>query len=275
MKRSLLTACLLLATTFTMAGCSVELNGDAEGEVKPPVRYEGTTESASNRYTAGLPVRIVSANGSVSVTRGSGDEVVAKFLPFVMGEEDAEAEAQREMENSLSYTIGGSGEIVVQVVKNGGPATLGADIEVTLPAAFNGDFQVTQGNGGVEVDLSGTEARSTTITSENGSIEVTGARGPLDVFTDNGSIDLSVAVWSDQDGSVTSGNGSIVFSLPAATNGALTVTTTGQITEQGIPADWATAENEFGKSYTLGTGAGGQVDIANDDGLGDVTVIAR
>ncbi|AKT44195.1 hypothetical protein [Chondromyces crocatus] len=274
MNHSLQTACLFFATAFTLAGCNVEF----AGEIKPATRYQGTAESATNAYSPGLPVRIVSANGAVDVTRGSGNDVRATFRPFVMGDEDAAAQAQQQMERNLNFSVGGTGEIVIEVVKaNGSPTTLGADIEVALPPTFDGEFEVVQDNGSVDVDLSGTNARSTVIVSDNGSIDVVGARGRLDVETGNGSVDVAVASWATAgaNGRVSSGNGSITFQVPAATNGSLTVTTRGTITEQSLPTDWATAENEFGKSYTMGTGAGAQVDISNADGLGDVTLIAR
>ena len=274
MNRSLLTACLLLSTSFALAGCKVQLEG--EGEVETPVLYRGDPESASTPYISGLPVRIISANGGVNVVPGGSDQIQVTFSPSVMGTEGAEDSAQRQMNELLSYSLGGNGEIVIQVIKDpSGAISLAADIDVVLPAAFNGELSVLQDNGGVDLDLSGTGALSTVVDSDNGSVNVVGARGRLDVVTDNGSVDVDVDAWSNADGQVRSGNGSITVALPADANGSMTVATTGQIIEQGLPASWTSAENTAGKSYTMGTGVGGQVDISNAEGLGDVTLIAR
>lgn len=277
MNRSLHTACLLLAATFVapLTGCTVR------AEVEPLVRYEGTPETASLPYTAGVPIRIVSANGGVNVSSGASGEVRMTFSPFAMGEEGAADAAKSEMEKYLQFNRGGSGEIVIEVVKDpNGSGGLGADIDVVLPTELNADFSVIQDNGSVDVDLSGTSATSTIIASDNGSVDVTGARGRLDVFTDNGSIDVAVASWASagsQDGRVESGNGSIVFAVPATAEGTMTVTSAGQINEEGLPTTWQVAGNEAGKSYTMGAGAtaGGHVNVSNATGLGDVTISAR
>lgn len=275
MNRSLHTACLLLAATFIapLTGCTIK------AEVEPLVRYEGTPETATVPYTAGVPVRVVSANGAVNVSSGGTGEVQITFSPFAMGEEGAAQAAKDEMEKYLQFNRGGAGEIVIEVVKDpNGSGGLGADIDVLLPAELNGDFSVAQSNGSVDVDLSGTSAASTIIASDNGSVDVLGARGRLDVFTDNGSVDVAVAAWAiagSQDGRVASGNGDITFTVPAAADGTMTVIPAGQILEEGIPTTWQAAENASGKSYTMGAGTGGHVEVTNAEGLGDITIIGR
>lgn len=275
MNRSLHTACLLLAATFIapLTGCTVK------AEIEPLVRYEGTPETASVPYTAGVPVRIVSPNGGVNVSSGATGEVQITFSPFAMGEEGAGDAAKQEMEDYLVFNRGGSGEIVIEVVKDAnGSGGLGADIDVVLPTELNADFTVVQGNGSVDVDLSGTSAASTIIASDNGSVDVTGARGRLDIYTDNGGVDVAVASWAaagSQDGRVESGNGSITFAVPAAADGTMTVTSAGAINEESLPTTWQVAGNEAGKSYTMGAGTGGHVNVSNATGLGDITISAR
>lgn len=270
MTSSLKTALLLVAATFAapLSGCYVR------AEIEPLVRYEGNTVSDSVAYSAGVPVRILSANGNVTVVPGGTDEVEVAFSPFALGEEGADENAKREMEELLDITFGGAGEIVIQVSKKDGASSgLGADIEVRLPAAFDSNFEVIQNNGGVDVDLSGTGALSTSIHSENGSVDVQGARGRLDIATDNGSVDVDVDAWSNQDGAVRTSNGDLEFSLPADVNGALTADATVEVIEQGIPSTWTSAGASPDRSFTMGSGAGGQVDLAT--GNGSITITAR
>ena len=47
----------------------------------------------------------------------------------------------------------------------------------------------------------------------------------------------------------------------------------GELTEQGIPATWATAGEGNARSYTMGDGKGGQVDLVTE--FGDIAVVAK
>jgi hypothetical protein len=272
MNRSLRTAFVLLAATFAapLSGCVVR------AQVEPLVRYEGTPVTDSLTYNSNLPLRIHSANGNVTVVPGGSDKVEVVFSPFVMGEQGQEEAARREMDTRLETFFGGTGELLVEVTQlEGASGGLGADIEVRLPASFNGTFEVWQDNGGIDIDLSGTSAASTIVDSDNGSVTVEGARGRLDVYTDNGSVDMDVDAWSAENGEVRTGNGDITFALPANVNGKMTASSGSEVIEQNIPAStWATAGQSPARSYTMGTGVGGQVDIVTE-GLGDITIIAK
>lgn len=273
MNCSLRTACLIAATTFAalpLAGCKVT--------VEPLVRYEGTPVSESVTYTSGKAVHIIGANGQIDVVRGSSADVEVTFSPFTMDEDTAEERAVSEMENKLTLTATDSGEILIEVAKgDGASGYLGADIKVALPSTFDGGFEVDQGNGDVEADLSGTVPTSTDVVNDGGgSIMVSGARGKLHIVGSAGDIDVDVAEWSVDDGSVQAGAGDLSFALPGASNGTISATAGGQsstIVENGIPATWATAGEGGAKSYTMGDGVGAHVELTTD--LGDITITAK
>ncbi|MCC6558029.1 MAG: DUF4097 family beta strand repeat protein [Polyangiaceae bacterium] len=273
MNRSLRTACLLLATTFAalpLVGCKVT--------VEPLTRYEGTPVSESITYTPGKPIHIIGANGQIDVVRGSSDQVEVTFSPFTMDEDTAEDRAVSEMENKLELTAADGSEILIEVgLKDGSSSYLGADIKVAIPSTFDGAFEVDQGNGGVDVDLGGGAPTSTDVQNTGGGgVKVLGARGKLTIEGSAGDVEVSVAEWAagGENGSVKAGSGDISFTLPASANGTLTVTPNGELTESGIPTDWTSAENEAGKSYTMGSDAtGAHVDVSTD--LGDIAVIVK
>jgi len=273
MNRSLRTACLLVATTLAslpLGGCKVT--------IEPLTRYEGTPVSESIAYTAGKAVHVIGANGQIDVVRGSSDQVEVTFSPFTMDEDTAEDRAVSEMENKLELTATDSGEILIEVVlKDGSSSYLGADIKVALPSTFDGGFEIDQGNGGVEADLSGSTPSSTDVENTGGgSIQVSGARGKLRVIGSAGDIDVSVAAWGVDNGVVQAGAGDISFTLPGDVNGTMTASAGGQesvVTESGIPASWATAGEGGAKSYTMGDGVGAQVDLSTD--LGDIAIVVK
>ncbi|XXT20402.1 hypothetical protein WME94_02375 [Sorangium sp. So ce429] len=269
-NRSLRIACFLVcaASAAATAGCVVT--------VEPLVRYEGTDETAHVEYIPTQSVRIVSVNGQVDVTTGNVSDVQVTFSPFTMRKEGERELAIAEIENQLELSAKTQGEIVIEVDKVGSNISgyLGADIRVVLPANFDGGLRVDQNNGSIDVDLDGAPSLATTIASENGSIDVVGARGEIHVATQNGSVSVDLDAWSDADGSITSGNGSIELSVPADVDGTMTAhTDLGEISEHNLPSTWATASNDGGTSYTMGDGDGGLLELSTE--LGDINIIAR
>ncbi|KYF84016.1 hypothetical protein BE11_35210 [Sorangium cellulosum] len=276
MNRSLRTACFLIcaATAAATAGCAVT-TGDNSITAETLVRYEGSDESARVEYLPTQGVRIVSDNGDVEVTTGDVSDVVVTFSPFTMRKKDENKLAVAEMENDLRLSAIIDGDVVISTqTTSGASGYLGADIRVVLPADFDGVLRVEQDNGSVDVDLDGAPSRGTTVLSDNGSIDVLGARGAIDVSTDNGSVFVDLDAWSDADGSVSSGNGGIELSVPAGVDGTMSAQTLfGDVIEQGLPSTWATAENDAGASYTMGDGDGGHLTLFTE--LGDVTIVVK
>lgn len=273
MNPSLRTACILVATALAsipLGGCKVT--------VEPLTRYEGTPVSESIGYSLGKAVHIIGANGQIEVVRGNSDRVEVTFSPFTMDEDTAEDQAVNEMEDKLALTIIDSGEILIEVAKrDGSSGYLGADVKVALPATFNGGFEIDQGNGDIEADLSGGDPSSTDVENKGGGgIKVIGARGTLRVIGNAGDVEVSVAEWGVNDGVVEAGAGDISFSLPSDADGTITASAGGQnseVTEHGVPTTWAMAGEGGAKSYTMGTGEGAQVDLTTD--LGNIAIIAQ
>lgn len=275
-NRSLRTVCFVIcaASAAATTGCAVTFD-DNSVTVETLVRYEGTDESARVEYLPTQGVHIVSDNGDVEVRVGNVSDVVVTFSPFTMRKKDQSDLAVREMEQDLRLSAKTQGDIVIRTERvSGASGYLGADIRVVLPADFDGGLRIEQDNGGVEVNLAGAPSRATTIVSGNGRIEVVGARGAIDVTTDNGSVSVDLDAWSDVDGIIATGNGDIDLTVPAGVNGTMTaLTENGLVVERSLPSTWATAGAGNAKSYTMGNGDGGQLDLFTE--LGDITIIPK
>jgi hypothetical protein len=277
MNCTLRTACLLLATTFAavpLVGCKVT--------IEPLVRYEGSAVEQSVPYTAGKAIHIIGDNGQIEVVPGNSDQVVVTFSPFTMDEdgEAGEERAKSEITERLTLSATDGTEILIEADKGDGSSSyLGADIQVALPTTFNGGFEVDQGNGEVDVNLTGTTPTSTDVLNDGaGGVKVIGARGKLDVTNHAGDVEVDVASWgaAGENGILDLGTADLIFTIPSDANGTLSVTANdgnGLITETGIPATWASAGEGGAKSYTMNAGTGAHVEVTT--GLGDVSIVAR
>jgi hypothetical protein len=265
-------ACALLSTAFLASaqGCIISKCDDGRPnctEFETPVRYEGSEETQSVAWTAGTAIRVVSVNGQVDVKQGSGTEVSATFQPFILEEDSGEDRAREAMEEDLVVEVTDEGGTIVvkSSRKEGSSGALGADIVVSLPAAFDGAFEVAQNNGSVTVDLSGSTPLSTTVVNDGaGDLAVFGARGKLTVTADVGDVDLTIAEWSTENGSVFTDNGDIDITVPRAADGTL-ILVGDAITEEGVPETWT---SDGAGTYTMNAGMGGTVDVTSD--FGDV-----
>lgn len=264
MNRSLRIACFLscAASAAATAGCALSVTAETL------VRYEGTDESVRVEYLPTQSIRIVSDNGDVEVRTGDVSEVVVTFSPFTMRKKDENMLAVQEIENDLALAAKTEGEVVITTQRRAGSSGyLGADIEVVLPARFDGGLRVEQDNGSVEIDLDGAPSRGTTVLSDNGSIDVVGARGAINVAAENGGVFVDLDAWSSSDGAISSGNGAIELSVPAGVDGTMTAQTlNGDVVEQGIPSTWATAGEGSATSYTMGDGEGGLLELFTENG---------
>ncbi|WP_437814109.1 hypothetical protein [Sorangium sp. So ce1078] len=269
MNRSLRIACFLVcaASAAATAGCVVS--------AETLVRYEGTDETVRVEYLPTQSIRIVSDNGDVEVRTGNVSEVVVTFSPFTMRKKDENTLAVQEIEEDLALAAKTDGEVIITTQRRSGSSGyLGADIEVVLPDVFDGGLRVEQDNGSVDVDLDGAPSRGTTVLSDNGSIDVVGARGAINVATDNGGVFVDLDAWSSADGSISSGNGAIELSVPAGVDGTMTAQTlNGDVVEQGIPSTWATAGEGSAKSYTMGDGEGGLLELFTENG--DISIAVK
>jgi hypothetical protein len=274
MKRSLVAyapLALVAALAVPSGGCIVgecEDGRDNCVRAESTVEYTGNAADASAAYTSGQGVQIVSHNGQVDVQVGNGDEVEVVFRPFTRNTGDAEGEeaAMAELADKLVLEVTEGNTIQVRVAtRDGATSFLGAHIEVTLPSSFDGAFEVSSNNGSVEADLGGSVPASTTVVTDNGSLEVYGARGPLEIEGGNGDVTVSVDEWAGGGtGSIFADNGDIDLTVPSDANGTMTLVASGQIVDEGVPGD--KAENDGGTSFTMGDGEGAHVDVTADFG---------
>ena len=281
MKRSLgsfLTVAAVVLVAPTFSGCALTQNSDGSVSLTSLTTYTGSPESKSVAYSAGQSVRIVSANGNVNVATGSAGQVGATFSPTTKGKGDSagKKQAEDEMNNQIHYAVSQGAEIVIEVTRTGSNSYLGADVDVTIPGAFDGNFTVQQGNGFVDVVLGGGEKSVTVTNAGAGDIAVEGASGKLMIV---GGFDVSVGVasWAPvgQDGSISAGDqlGSVDLRIPAATSGTMTAQADGNIVESGLPSGWQSAASAANsKSYTMGDGNGAKVSIVAGE---DIRITAK
>jgi hypothetical protein len=260
-------------------GCVVECQ-DQDGvtvcQVENAVRSEAATIDQSVAYTAGSAIDIEGANGTIKVVRGSGDDVSVAVVPFILDKASNEENARAHMEKNLQVSASAdAGRVLIRVTRaSGASGALGGDLTVSIPSSFDGDFSLLQGNGSVEVDLGGATPASTKVVNDGaGSISVQGARGLLEVVAGTGDVDVDVATWATGGtGRVFSDNGDITIAVPAASDGTMSLLASDQLTESTLPAEWLVAGEGSQRSYTMGAGAGGHVDVTADFGSIVLTV---
>lgn len=262
---------LLAGLALSSTGCIIGEcdNGDENCiQAETPVGYTGNDSNQSVAYASGQGVQIVNVNGQIDVGVGSGDEIDVTFKPFTAGKDsqEGEDEAKAELADKLVLEITGGDPVQIRVAtRDGASSFLGAHVVVTLPSSFDGAFEISSNNGSVEANLEGSAPSATKVVTDNGGIELYGARGPLEVYGGNGDVTVSVSEWaSDGTGSVYADLGDIGFSVPSDADGTLTLVASEEITDSGVPGE--KAENEGGISYTMGEGAGAHVDVTADFG---------
>ena len=262
---------LLAALALSSTGCIIGEcdNGDENCvQAETPVGYTGNDSNQSVAYASGQGVQIVNVNGQIDVGVGSGDDIDVTFKPFTAGKDSQEGEdaAKAELADKLVLEITGGDPVQIRVAtRDGASSFLGAHVVVTLPESFDGAFEISSNNGSVEANLQGSAPSSTKVVTDNGGIELYGARGPLEVYGGNGDVTVGVSEWaSDGTGSVYADLGDIGFSVPSDADGTLTLVASDEITDSGVPGE--KAENEGGISYTMGEGTGAHVDVTADFG---------
>ena len=153
------------------SGCQTACTEDEETQgttciAKSLTRFGGTDfdQQSETAWTSGKDVTVDGVFGKITVEAGSSDSVEVHFAPFSYRKHDGEAEAIRDIEESLktSITTDASGAFIVRSSREGTHGTsLGTHMIVKLPAGFDaklivnnrGDGDVaTQGEFDVVVD---------------------------------------------------------------------------------------------------------------------------
>ncbi|WP_437677215.1 hypothetical protein [Sorangium sp. So ce131] len=273
MSRSLRIACSLIsaASAAATAGCFPGTT--------PLLVYEGDEVSALVAYRPTQSVRISSIKGEVEVTTGDVDDVEVTFSPFIKRADGEGQYAMDEIRDQLVLTAEADDAVVIATQKfkdawGDLSPHLGAHIRVVLPARFDGALRVDQGDGDVRVDLDGARSsRATVVESRSGNIDVVGAGGAVDLVTASGSISADVDGWSDVDGLIRSGDGSIELALPAQVDGTMTAQAKlGELVERDLPSTWVVAGEGSARSYTMGDGEGGWLEVVAERGDIDLVV---
>ncbi|MCC6526260.1 MAG: hypothetical protein IT373_26675 [Polyangiaceae bacterium] len=191
-------------------------------QLEPAYAWYGTEVNQTLTYTAGKNIRVDAINGHVTLLRGaSTTQMTVKFMPFSLRGGDEETVAQQDMNNDLILSTDDTLATEVLIVTDrtpNGSGGLGADIEIVLPAGFDGGVTVDNGNGSIEADLTGGLPAFTTMTIRGaGDIAVDGAAGKLDV-TGPFSIDVGVQAWSTEVGRVI-GDRDMIFRVAPGLSG--------------------------------------------------------
>jgi hypothetical protein len=158
-------------------------------ESKTPLVLEGT-------WDTGAPIIIESANGDIKVVRGTGDAIVrATFTPFVYRRADApDSEVKSDLDRlSAEVQPDADGVLVRSTRAEGSPSTLGADIVVEIPAAFDATLSIRQNNGETDVSFAG-NAKGIALESSDGSCNVacSATATALNIFCDHGDVAVDV-----------------------------------------------------------------------------------
>jgi hypothetical protein len=187
MNRALRIAFLFIggsAAAFSIAGCKTSKCPDTVGpdggvethpdcvQLQPTVEYDDKTARTSNAmWTMGQPVSISNKNGDITVLSDStaADQVQVSAIGFTRdtGDDTGKANATAHLTAMANPTVTSDASGVT--VSGGGGGVDGYKLTVHLPAAFNGAFHVTQGNGDVTLSAVPTGAGNF-IHSDNGDI---------------------------------------------------------------------------------------------------------
>jgi len=263
----------------------------------------------TGRVRDGATVRVLTFNGDVTVTGGSGDAVVVQGRARGSAEERervtfevvehadgvticARTEWQRCTENGVESErrsggrnrSSGSAHFTVQLP---GGAHLNAssgngDVRVTRAG---GDVRASTGNGDVEVRGAGGAVRASTgngpvtvadagrgvtASSGNGRITVATSEGPVKASTGNGAIDVRMAsLRGAEDMEFSSGNGRVTVRLPADFEGRLDLGTGHGDAYSDFPV---TVQGRLQRSRLQGTIGSGGPTVRLRSGNGDVEV---
>lgn len=261
-------------------------------------KFVGSKRNEAQSWESGGKVSIEGRNGQIRVIRGNATAVSATFEPFVFRAHNVDEDAVRKNFEEIETTVTkAGGDILVKTSRqSGAPSSLGADIVVELPPAFDGDLSIVQRNGSVTVRFVG-DAALLDIRSDNGSIEASTADVPvvslagkngsvtaevgradaLDMRTDRGDVkvDISEVAADAAGGTIETGRGDVSLTVPQSGAFSVLATALEAVDFGSLPA---TCEEQVAavnsKTLTCNEG-GGQFEV-NADGTGSqVTVSYR
>ena len=263
----------------------------------------------SGRVRDGATVRVLTFNGDVTVTGGSGDAVVVRGRARGSDEERgrvtfevlehgdgvticARTEWQRCTETGVESESRGGGRnrsagsahLTVQLPRGAHLHASSGNGDVRVTSAGR-DVRASSGNGEVEVRGAGGAVRASTgngavtvsdagagvdASSGNGRITVGTSQGPVKASTGNGAIDVRMAsLRGSEDMEFSSGNGRVTVRLPASFEGRLDLGTGHGDAYSDFPV---TVQGRLQRTRLQGTVGGGGPMVRLRTGNGDVEV---
>lgn len=253
-----------LALLGASAGCHVSV--DEEGNsvtLKPATRYNGTPETETAAWSSGQAISVFNDNGNVIIRAdASATEVSVTGKPFAFHSE--KEKAKEIIEQKLNLKVENeNGEIIVAATM-GGSGSYGYDLEVHIPAGFDGALDVQQQNGNVELASVG-QSKATRVNSNNGSVKATGATltGRVELTTRLGAIEANLLPTGNEESRVRSDSGSV--SVGIAEGAHLTIHAFAERGALTFPETWPVSGEENNRSFTLGEGTT-KLEVSSGDG---------
>lgn len=263
--RFVLASLTSLALFAPSLGCQVSTE-DGKLILEPATRYNGTPETETAAWASGQAISIFNDNGNVVVRAdASATEVSVTGKPFAFHSE--KEKAKETIENKLNLKVANeNGEIIVAATM-AGSGSYGYDLEVHIPATFDGFLDVQQQNGSVELFGVG-QSKATRVNSNNGSIKATSTTltNRIELTTRLGDIDANILPTGSEKSFVRSEMGDLSIGIPA-TGASLTIHAFSEDGEVTYPEGWPKSGEGSNFSFTLGEG-GTELEVSS--GKGDV-----
>ena len=276
--RLLSMSALIVTTGFVATGCEctdqgTNADGNSVTTCESVKKFEGTTITESVDYTPGQALNFSGVNGNVRVDVGTSAQVVVEFTPYSVRGHSKSEEAKEDIENDVMTSLNADGAINVSTDRASGAFNgVGVDVRIYVPAGFDGAVNVQQNNGFVKLYLD--EATPTSITVDNdgtGDIDITGARGALDISGDF-DIEVTVASWgaAGENGSIRTdegGLGNVILRLPAASAGSIRAVSNDEVVvgPSTLPEGWVEEGADNSKTFTFGATTGAEVNVTADE----------
>lgn len=257
-----------LALLTTASACKVTTEDGNKITLTPLTRYNGTPETETAAWASGQAISIFNDNGQIVVhSDAAANEVRVVGKPFAF--DDNKEGAQKTIENKLNLVLNEEDGGLVAAATMAGSGSYGYDLEVHLPAAFDGWLDVQQQNGSVELKGVG-QSQGTRVNSNNGSIKATTVTltNKIELTTRLGDIDANILPTGTDKSLVRSDFGDLDIGIPSGANLTIHAFSEGD----GVvtyPESWAANGEENNVSITLGNGS---TELEISSGKGDVAL---
>lgn len=252
-----------LALFTTASGCKVTSDGNSI-TLTPLTRYNGTPEEVESAWASGKAITVFNDNGSTTIyADASASQLRVVGKPFAF--DDSKEDAVKTIENKLNLVINEENGGLAVAATMAGSGSYGYDLEVHVPAGFDGWLDVQQGNGSVEIVGVG-QAQGTRVNSDNGSIKATSSTltNRIELTTQLGSIDANILPTGTDQSRIRTDHGSVSVGIAQGAN--LTIHA---FADRGgpikHPESWDKSGEGNNLSFTLGDGTT-PLEVSTGDG---------